>query len=294
MKRKPAIALVLGSGAARGLVHIGIIDWLVAHGVTIHSIAGSSMGAVVGGMYAAGRLDDYRRWVCALDEIDVVRLLDLSFSTLGLVKGDRIIGSLRQLVGDCRIEDLPVRYTAVAVDVDRGDEIWLSEGSLFDAMRASFAIPTVFTPHQYRGRTLFDGGLLNPLPIAPTFDDHVDYRVAVNLNGKPDPRWDQPLPPATSDDEPSAYRRRIKSFIAGLGYTDPNKGAERNLLDVALAAFDTMQGSIARMKEAAYPPDFTIEIPRNRCRAHEFYRATELIEYGRQVAEEALGRVFPA
>jgi NTE family protein len=166
---RQTVSLVLGSGAARGLAHIGVIEWLNEHGYRIESIAGASMGALVGGIYAAGELDSYKQWVLALEKIDVVRFLDLAFSSEGLFKGDRLMDLLRDMVGDRNIEDLPMTYTAVACDLNRRREVWFTNGLLFDAIRASIAIPTVITPHRYRGMILLDGGLLNPVPIAPTF-----------------------------------------------------------------------------------------------------------------------------
>jgi len=176
------VSLVLGSGGARGYAHIGAIEELVAQGFDIRSVAGSSMGALVGGVYAAGKLDAYRDWVTPLQRFDVLRLLDWTFSGGGLIKGDRIIDKLRDLIGEVKIEDLPISYTAVAVDLLAQREIWFSRGSLFDAIRASIAIPTVLRPHHYEGRMLVDGGLLNPVPITPTLRDLTDCTIAVDLN----------------------------------------------------------------------------------------------------------------
>ncbi len=177
------VSLVLGSGGARGLAHIGVIQCLEEQGYHIESIAGASMGALVGGIHAAGELAAYRDWVCALSRTDVLRFLDFAFSAGGLFKGDRIMDTLRDMVGEHAIEDLPIAYTAVATDIDRQREVWISRGPLFDAIRASIAVPTVFTPHRYLGLTLVDGGLLDPVPIAPTFRDRTDLTIAVNLNG---------------------------------------------------------------------------------------------------------------
>jgi len=176
------VSLVLGSGGARGYAHIGAIEELVAQGYDIRSVAGSSMGALVGGVYAAGKLDAYRDWVKPLQRFDVLRLLDWTFSGGGLIKGDRIIDKLHDLIGDMCIEDLPITYTAVAVDLLAQREVWFSRGSLFDAIRASIAIPTVLRPHHYQGRTLVDGGLLNPVPITPTLRDLTDCTIAVDIN----------------------------------------------------------------------------------------------------------------
>ena len=285
------VALVLGSGAARGLAHIGVLQWLEEHGFHITTLAGASIGALVGGVYAAGALTEFRRWVCALDEIDVVRMLDVSLSVRGLLRGDKLLALLHQFVGDVRIEELPLTYTAVASDVEHEEEIWITDGSLFDAIRASIAIPTVLPPHRYRGRTLFDGGLLNPLPIAPAFADAAAHRIAVNLNGHPDPYWTNYEPATPQGTETDGYRRRIKAFLGSFG-TRSREGSDGwNLLEIALASFDTMQGTIARMKLAAYPPDVTVTIPRNRCGAHQFFRAAELIDYGYELADVELERL---
>jgi len=178
----PSVSLVLGSGGARGYAHIGVIEELVTQGFDIRSVAGSSMGALVGGVYAAGQLEAFRDWVKPLQRFDVLRLLDWTISGGGLIKGDRIIEKLRGLIGEVNIEDLPIAYTAVAVDLMAQREVWFSRGPLFDAIRASIAIPTVLRPHYYEGRTLVDGGLLNPVPITPTLRDLTDCTIAVDIN----------------------------------------------------------------------------------------------------------------
>ena len=178
------IALVLGSGGARGLAHIGVIEALEQAGFRIAAIAGASMGALVGGIHAAGRLHDYRDWVTTLKRSDVVRLLDFAFGHPGLIKGEKLIGVMRELVGEHRIEELPIPFTAVATDLATQREVWLNRGPLFDAIRASIAIPMVFTPHRIGGRELVDGGLLAPLPIAATRLTHVDMVVAVDVNDR--------------------------------------------------------------------------------------------------------------
>jgi len=282
--QSPTVSLVLGSGGARGLAHIGIIDWLEEHGFTIRSVAGSSMGALVGGIYAAGKLDVYSNWVKALTRTDVFRLLDLSFVWTGLFKGERIIDLLRHLVGEQNIEDLPISYTAVATDIETGKEVWLNRGPLFDAVRASMAIPMVFTPYDYQGSKLVDGGLVNPVPIAPTLNDRSDITIA----GK-----DEPVPqPTAPSNKPTSnnnrYSRAIKRFIAEFHSSAAHgRPPEWGFFDVVSRSFDTMQ-STARLKLAAYSPDVIIEIPRNACRMMEFYRASEMIELGRRKAESML------
>ncbi|HEB94864.1 MAG TPA: serine protease [Sedimenticola thiotaurini] len=287
MKHK-TVSLVLGSGGARGLAHIGVIQWLEQNGYRIRSIAGSSMGALVGGIYAAGELETYTRWVLALEQIDVLRLLDFSFRRSGLLKGEKVIETLRDLIGDRAIESLPVSFTAVATAVQEEKEVWLNHGSLFDAIRASIAIPTVFTPVELHGRILVDGGLVNPVPIAPTLKDKTDLTIAVNLGAKAEPHLDVPhrevQPPGNS------YRRHIARFIDSLQQRLGRGGdsEEMDVFQVVTSSFETMQNTIARFKLAAYSPDVVIDIPHNVCTFYEFYRAAELIELGRERAEQAM------
>lgn len=302
MSDRTTVSLVLGSGSARGLAHIGVIEWLEENGYEIRSISGSSMGALVGGIYAAGKLDAYRNWVTALDRSDVLRMLDLSFGWSGLLKGERIINKLRDLIGDCEIEDLSISYTAVATDIERGKEVWLSRGMLFDAIRASIAVPLVFTPYELGGRKLLDGGLLNPLPVAPTLRDHNDITIAVNVDARPGhrpgssrvgPGWKAPDPdprPSRNDsDESSSYRARVKTFIQELqDRITPDRKQDWGFVDVMMASFETMQSSIVRMQMAAYMPDYYLAISSDVARAYEFYRAAELIQLGRDTAEEQL------
>jgi len=288
------VSLVLGSGGARGLAHIGIIRWLEEAGYRIDSIAGASMGALVGGIYAAGKLDSYRDWVCALRSTDVLRFLDLSFSVGGLFKGERIIDTLREMVGDHAIEDLPLAFTAVATDIDRQREVWITRGPLFDAIRASIAVPTIFTPYEYQGLTLVDGGLLNPVPIAPTFRDFTDLTIAVNLNGAPQPaaRPGRPTARQVTETTERDLRSRIQQFLDAI--TDNRSDIhdrDLGMFELVSRSFDIMQNAIAAMKLATYAPDIVIEVPRDACAAYEFYRARELIELGYRLAADKIPRL---
>lgn len=176
------VALVLGSGGARGYAHIGVIEEIERRGYTIDCIAGCSMGAVVGGIYAAGGLDAYREWVSGLAYLDVLRLLDVGFGNLGAIRGERVFGRIREILGEVNIEDLSIPFTAVATDLTNQQEVWFQQGCLHQAMRASAAIPSLFAPVRQGGRVLVDGGLLNPLPIVPVVSAHCDLIMAVNLN----------------------------------------------------------------------------------------------------------------
>ena len=285
------VSLVLGSGGARGLAHIGIIQWLEERGYEIESIAGSSMGALVGGIHAIGELDAYTHWVKALRQIDVLRLLDFSFQKSGLIKGGRVISVLKELTGDRNIEELPISFTAVATNVNDQREVWLNHGSLFDAIRASIAIPTIFTPVKYRGKILVDGGLINPIPIAPTLKDKTDLTVAVDLSAGPDPRCTRAVQESTGSElEDNSYRRRISQFVDSLQQRlVRSHDDEMGVFDVITNAMETMQNTISRFKLASYSPDITISIPRNSCAFYEFYRAEEMIELGHCHAEKVMG-----
>jgi len=289
-KDSKTVSLVLGSGGARGLAHIGVIHWLEENGYQIKSISGCSMGALIGGIYAAGKLDDFENWVREITSLDVITLLDLSWNKSGLVKGDKIINTLTKLVGKVNIEDLPIAYTAVAADIVHEKEIWINSGDLFDAIRASISLPMFFTPFHYRGIDLIDGGVLNPVPIAPTFGDATDVTIAVNLGGKAE---SANFPEASADPAPakeSSLSEKISKFVDSLTDTAvTHSKAEWRAYDVANQAFDAMQSTIARQKLAAYPADYFIEIARNACGTLEFDRADEMIELGYSKTRQSLG-----
>ena len=208
---KKRIALVLGSGGARGYAHIGVIEELERRGYDIACIAGCSMGAVVGGIYAAGKLDLYRDWIQSLDYLDVLRLVDVSFR-LGAIRGEKVFGQIRNIVGEINIEDLRIPYTAVATDLTHQQEIWFQEGCLHQAMRASAAIPSLFTPVMQGNRMLVDGGLLNPLPIVPVVSSHCDLIIAVNLNSPSQNSYQLP-----GIQRPPAFKSRFDTLMNSLG-----------------------------------------------------------------------------
>lgn len=288
---KQRISLVLGSGGARGLAHIGAIQCLEARGFEISYIAGCSIGALVGGVYAAGKLDVYADWVRALQRRDVVRLLDWSFSRGAIFGGERIIAVLREMVGERLIEELPIGFTAVATELNDKREVWLTRGPLFEAIRASIAIPLVFAPVERDGLVLVDGGLINPVPIAPTLNDDTAWTFAVDLNGRAE-KLQTPEPPAATPDQPlQPLRTRISKFLDDFVPRAPSDDRRRpGAFDLAVRSMDTMQTTIARMKLSAYTPKLVIEIPRNICTFFEFHRAAELIELGYRRTEAALAK----
>ncbi len=287
--KKKTVSLVLGSGGARGYAHIGVIRYLVENGYEIRSIAGASMGALIGGIYAAGKLEAYAEWVAALEKMDVIRLLDPALSRSGLIKGDRVVEEMRKLVGDVNIEDLPISFVAVAMDYHTGKEIWLNKGDLFDAIRGSIAIPMIFTPFEVDGHYLLDGGMVNPVPIAPTLNDFTDMTVVVGLSGREELRLARQAPAPQAVEE-SPMRQRVRAFMEGLALKPKPAARTIGMVDVALKAMDTMQTAITRFKLAAYSPDVLIEIPHNACQIHEFWRAAELISLGHARAARAFSR----
>ena len=262
LARRP-IALALGAGGARGLAQIGVIEVLEERGFEIAATSGSSSGALVGGIHAAGKLREFDQRIRQMSRRDFLRLLDPGWRGSGLLRGQRMVAAMREVVGNPMIEDLPIAFTAVAVDLGSQREVWLQRGPLWDALRASFAIPGLFTPHAVGGRSLVDGGLLAPLPIAATRLSGIHRLVAVDMHGRPT--------------HPEAEAARIERRTDRLG-----------LPDIMARSLETMQAQIARVQLAMDPPDLVIRIPRDVCQFYEFWRAAELIDVGRAQASKAL------
>ncbi len=272
--KSPTISLVLGSGGARGYAHIGVIEELEKAGYRIASISGASMGALIGGLYACDALDRYKEWVLELDALDVATLLDFSFAAGGLIEGEKVFSHLAKMIGERRIEDLPIKYTAVATDIIRKKEVWFQQGDLLEAIRASIAIPSVFTPVRRHGMVLVDGGALNPLPIAPTQSDMTDLIVAVNLYGE------FPTEPVRSTPKSRQRKERIEALVQEL-FRKSEPRSHLSMFDVLDKTFDTMQDAFTRYRIAGYPPDVMIDISMNVCSTFDFHKADEVIEAGR-------------
>lgn len=281
------VSLVLGSGGARGLAHIGIIHWLEEHGYKITTIAGSSIGALIGGVYSAGKLDDYEKWVRALQKKDVIKLLDFAFSRSGLFSGDKIMQTLKELIGDINIEDLPIKFTAVASDLDTEKEVWFDDGPLFDAIRASISIPTIFTPVRHNGHMLIDGAVLNPIPVAPTLSDMTDITIAVSLSGKR--VYNAPPIVSPKKNIENGYLSAISNYIDKLQQKYRNQEVDQtDVFDVIMKTYESMQNTITRFKLAGYNFDHLLEVPSNTCKILEFHRASEMIDFGYELAEKQL------
>lgn len=288
------VALALGSGGARGYAHIGVIDALEARGYDIVSISGCSMGAIVGGFYCAGILDEYRQWVSGLRYLDVLKMVDVSLLSSGVIKGDKLYNRIAEMLNGQRIEDLRIPFTAVATDITNHKEVWFQRGSLQEAVRASAAIPSLFTPVNHNGRLLVDGAVLNPLPITPCVSAHADCIIAVDLNA------DVPMPeevqdPADQQEQSEERNAWFNNVLDRASQWLENKTAARDQADENLGklemlneVFDVMSASLTRYKIAGYPPDLLINMPANSCGMYEFYRAEQVIAMGRIIADKAL------
>jgi NTE family protein len=314
---RPRVALALGSGGARGYAHIGVIHELRDRGYQIVGIAGSSMGALVGGLQAADRLDEFADWAQSLTQRAILRLLDPSITAAGVLRAEKILDAVRDILGAATIEQLPIPYTAVATDLLAGKSVWLQRGPVDEAIRASIAIPGVIAPHVTDGRLLADGGILDPLPMAPIAAVNADLTIAVSLCGsetggsrEPEPRpsteWLNRMLSSTSAllEWPTA-----RAMLNRFGASIPEVGeAAAEMADNAddepdvprLGGFEVMnrtidiaQAALARHTLAAYPPDLLIEVPRSACRGLEFHRAAEVIDIGRMLAARALDAVDP-
>ena len=306
------VALVLGSGGARGFAHIGVIEELEARGYEIVGVAGCSMGALIGGLYAAGKLKEYKAWVTGLNYFDLFRLVDVTWSPMGAIKGEKVMDVITNLLNGRTIESLPIHFTAVATDLVSQKEVWFQEGSLEQAIRASVAVPGVITPVQDRGRTLVDGGLLNPLPITPAVAWHADLIVAVNVTSQSSgatldelvPNWKKHN---KKESEPTAvgeWMDRVRDRTGGLfgrlnfwegeahAHEESAEGTESNWgkLNIMMQSFETTQAALAQYKIAGYPPDVLIDVPRSVCRSYDFHRAGQLIELGHKLAKKQLSR----
>ena len=291
LPRRPRVAVALGGGGARGYAHIGVLEVLRERGYDVVSVAGSSMGAVIGGLYAAGVLDAYSDWVRGLTHRDVLRLYDPSPRAPGAIRADKIFARVADLLGDARIEELPVPFTAVATDLETGEEQWLQEGPVNAALRASAALPGFITPVVVDGRLLADGGLTNPLPVAPTLPAGADLTVAVVVSG----RNRSPVPPPR--------RRVIGPRLAALrgsaqGPADLQPRAPAGALPPGLGVLDVMEmsmeavrASVLRHTLAACPPAVLITVSRSACKVLDFHKADEMITLGRRLAVDALDDV---
>ncbi len=282
------ISLVLGSGGARGYAHIGVIEELQKH-FQIVAISGASMGALIGGLYAAGKLNEYKEWVLGLDVFDVMKLLDFTFDKRGLVGGERVTRKLRKILGDVKIEELPCSYTAVATDLKRNREVWFQKGDLLEAIRASIAIPSFFTPVEKEGMLLVDGGILNPLPVAPTMSSPSDLTIAVSLLGTGEAPIIR-IPEAIAQKE-TRLASIVDDVVDKARHIFADKQKEYHLFDIVDMTIEAMQKTLSNYRIGGYPPDILIEIPQSIGGTLDFHKAYEIIEIGRKQAKKMLSDI---
>lgn len=274
------VALALGSGGARGYAHIGAIQELEARGFDIISISGTSVGAMVGGLYAADKLPQFTEWVSNLKQTDVIRLLDPSFSAPGAIKAEKVMSKVRTMLGKARIEDLRIPYTAVATDVMQSKEVWFQKGPLDAAIRASIAIPSLISSVTIGGRLFVDGGVLNPLPLAPLASVKADLVVAISLSGAGS---NHPMgnPAIISSDKQAAKENTDTQQLAKIP-----KGI--STFEIMERSIETMQSLITRYRNAGYPPDLLVEVPIDSIGMLEFHKAKDQIELGRRLTARAI------
>lgn len=315
------VALALGAGGARGYAHIGALQVLEERGFEVVAIAGTSMGALVGGLAAAGRLDAYTEWVTGLTQYDVWRLLDMNLGGGGAIRAERIFGKVNEILGGALIEDCAVPFTAVATDLNARREVWFQRGPMATAIRASVAIPSLVTPIVVDGRLLVDGGLMNPVPIEPTAAVVSDLTVAVSLQaghsqgmpvapvrtsgalagsvrslthrvsalmGGGHSTEDAPDEAVPSEDvEPVTEGGGSPAVTRAPGYAPAPK--ELASAEIFNRSFDTMAALITRYRMASNPPDVLVSVPSDACRTMDFHRAPDMIALGRELTEKALG-----
>jgi NTE family protein len=296
---RPTIGLALGGGAARGFAHIGVLRTLAQHGITPDVIVGTSIGAVVGGCHAVGQLDDFEEWCTGLNMRRVLGYLDVSFSGSGIIGGGRLADRLEKALGHTVIEDLPIRFAAIATEVKTGHEIWLTRGLLVEAMRASYALPGIFPPVLVGGRWLVDGALVNPVPVSAARALGARLVIAVNVNADQFDRGGTiaDLGVDLADLESSNGSGRGQSWRMTEKILKRQFFGVRGrpgMSNVMIGAFNVMQDRITRSRLAGDPPDVTINPRLGQLGWFDFHRASEAITAGADAAERALETVQEA
>jgi NTE family protein len=295
---KPKVSLVLSGGGARGIAHIGVIEELEKRGYEIASVAGTSMGSLVGGVFADGAMDPFKEWMLTLDKLKVFRLVDFTLSRTGMVKGDKVFNKMKDFIPDTLIEDLKIPYAAVAVDLLNNKEVVFTSGRLFDAIRASVAIPSVLTPVKTDHGLLVDGGVMNNIPVNHVKRSPGDILVVVNVNASI-PVKRLKISKEETDRQKRAYQKKIEEFqsylhkILPLGSSEKHSESHEehmnyfNLIDKTISL---MTDRMAQMSLKLHSPDVLIEVSRDSCGTFDFYRASEMIDMGKEAAKEALDK----
>lgn len=300
----PSIGLALGGGAARGFAHIGVLKVLEKNGIRPSVVAGTSIGAVVGGIWAAGKLEQLEEWALSLSKRNILGLLDFNLGGAGLIGGRRLVELMRRDVGGLTIEDLPIVFAAIATELGTGHEIWLTRGDFVDAIRASYALPGIFTPVKLGGRWLMDGALVNPIPVSTARALGARMVIAVNLNADVFGRGTviQDHGGVVEEVAEAALLEKKEGIAAMLSpdrlrrqFFAPNTSdGPRGLSTVMIDAFNIIQDRIARSRLAGDPPDIALTPRLGRIGLFDFQRAEEAIAAGMEAAERALEDIHAA
>jgi NTE family protein len=299
---RPSIGLALGGGAARGFAHIGVMRALEAHGIVPDVIVGTSIGAVVGGCYAARQLDGFEEWARGLKLRSIFSYLDISLSGSGLIGGGRLNARLTEALGETRFEDLPLRFAAIATEFNTGHEIWLTRGRMADAMRASYALPGIFPPVKIGGRWLVDGALVNPVPVSAARALGARLVIAVNLNADLFGRGSIIADHGSSDEDDnaaaeSAKPQGLRSMLSGehsLRRQFFGSRGQPGIPTVMVEAFNVMQDRITRARLAGDPPDVMISPRLGKVGWFDFHRGNDAIALGAEATEKAMEGITEA
>jgi len=300
--RRPVIGLALGGGAARGFAHIGIVRTLVAHGIIPNVVVGTSIGAVVGGAYASGHLDTLEGWARSLQPRNILSYLDIRLNGSGLIGGAKLTAELEAAMGQSLIEDLPVKFATVATEVRTGHEIWLTHGRMVDAMRASYALPGIFSPMLVGDRWLVDGALVNPVPVSAARALGAEIVIAANLSSDVFTHSTTIYSHGQSADvvvmpEPEPPKRGLGKFFSAERTVKREffgSGGRPGISSVMVDAFNIMQDRITRARLAGDPPDLLISPRVGQIGWFDFHRADDLIAHGTRAAERAIDSIQEA
>lgn len=282
MKKTKKVELVLGSGGARGIAHIKIIELLQRDGYEINRVIGCSMGAVVGGIYCAGYMDVYKEWLLTLNRTQLFNLMDFTLTNMGFLKGEKVLGKMHEITGDQLIEELPIPFIAVATDMIHKKEIYFRDGDLYAAMRASMSIPGIFTPVQHDNMILVDGGVLNPLPLNIAENNKDTLVVAVSLNGP-----DEPTEIVKPESEEPPHKSWLSRFLS-----QPKEKVRHipkfSLIDLMTHSYEFTQDKLVELTIKAYQPDIVIQIPTSSCGLFDFHKTEHMLAIGERYYEKAM------
>jgi NTE family protein len=306
--RRPVIGLALGGGAARGFAHIGILRTLMAHGIVPKVVVGTSIGAVVGGAYAAGHLDTLEEWARSLQPRNILGYLDIRLNGSGLIGGEKLASQLETAIGPTLIEDLPLKFATVATEIRTGHEIWLTHGRIVEAMRASYALPGIFSPVLVGDRWLVDGALVNPVPVSAARALGAEIVIAANLSSDVFTHSTTIYAHGASTEisvtealdaviEPAPTKRRFGKFFSPertMKREFFGSGGRPGISSVMVDAFNIMQDRITRARLAGDPPDMLITPRVAQIGMFDFHRAGDLIAHGARAAERAIDSIQEA